>query len=434
MKKLKIFAIVLILIILSSVFGFIAGGVGGFVGSKFMVQINSWLEDKQIIGEEQIGPPDLIEKGQKEEKESSEEKKEAYILPTGQEQQVINVVKKASPAVVSIIVTKDLPILERYGGGSPFEEFFGPNSDFFSPFEFNIPQYRQKGTQKQEVGGGTGFIVSADGLILTNKHVVSDEEAEYTVLTNEGEKIPAKVLARDPFQDIAIIKIEKSDLPIVSLGDSEKLEIGQTVIVIGNALGEFRNTVSVGVISGLQRNVVASGGGTSEEIENVIQTDAAINPGNSGGPLLNLRGEVIGINVAMASGAENIGFSIPINVAKKSLNDVKEKGRISYPYLGIRYVPITKEIQEKNNLPYDFGALVQRGEKIGDLAVIPGSPADKAGIQENDIILEMDGKKITEDNPLAKIVQKYKVGDEITLKIWHKGTEKTLKVILEEWK
>jgi len=283
------------------------------------------------------------------------------------------------------------------------------------------------------VGGGSGFIVSKDGLILTNKHVVSDENAEYTVLTNEGEKIPAKVLARDPFQDIAILKVEKTSLPTVVLGDSDQLDIGQTVIAIGNALGEFRNTVSVGVISGLKRNVTASGGGVSEEIENVIQTDAAINPGNSGGPLLNLRGEVIGVNVAMASGAENIGFSLPINIAKKSIKDVEEKGKISYPFLGIRYVLINKDIQKQNNLSVDYGALIQRGEKVGDLAVIPGSPADKAGIQENDIILEMNGQKITEDNPLAKMVQKYKVGDEITLIILHKGAEKTAKVILEEW-
>ncbi len=430
MKKLKIIIVLILIVFVSSVFGFVAGGVGGFVGSKFMTQINDWLKKENLIGEEKNSTQNVIGENKKQEDDSVAK----YIPPTTQEQQTINVVKNVSPAVVSIIVTKDLPVLEQYGGGSPFEEFFGPNGDFFSPFEFNIPQYRQKGTQKQEVGGGTGFIVSADGLILTNKHVVSDEAAEYTVLTNEGEKIPAKVLARDPFQDIAIIKIEKTNLPTVTFGDSDKMEIGQTVVAIGNALGEFRNTVSVGVVSGLQRNVTASGGGTSEQIENVIQTDAAINPGNSGGPLLNLRGEVIGINVAMASGAENIGFSLPINIAKKSLNDVETTGKISYPYIGIRYIPVTKDLQTNNKLPVDYGALVQRGEKVGDLAVIPGSPADKAGIQENDIILEVDGKKITEDNPLAKMVQKYKVGDEITLKIWHKGIEKTLKAILEEWK
>ena len=428
MKKGHFILIIIITLIFSSAFGFFAGSVGGFVVGKFMPQINNWVGEMSELKDSEEAP-------NIEEEAEGESKKEVYISPTSQEQMIVGAVKKVSPAVVSIIVTKDLPVLEQIPG-SPFEEFFGPDNDFFqffSPFDFQIPQYRQKGTQKKEVGGGSGFIVSKDGLILTNKHVVSDENAEYTVLTNEGEKIPAKVLARDPFQDIAILKVEKTSLPTVVLGDSDQLDIGQTVIAIGNALGEFRNTVSVGVISGLKRNVTASGGGVSEEIANVIQTDAAINPGNSGGPLLNLRGEVIGVNVAMASGAENIGFSLPINIAKKSIKDVEEKGKISYPFLGIRYVLINKDIQKQNNLSVDYGALIQRGEKVGDLAVIPGSPADKAGIQENDIILEMNGQKITEDNPLAKMVQKYKVGDEITLIILHKGAEKTAKVILEEW-
>jgi len=423
MKKRYFILIIVLIFIFSSAFGFVAGSIGGFVGTKFATQLNDWLVKEKIIQENENNASTAIWESQKKEDNSASK----YIPPTTQEQQIINAVKKTSPAVVSIIITKDLPVIEQYWS-NPFEEFFGPG------FEFQIPQYRQEGTKKQEVGGGTGFIVSSNGLILTNKHVVSDEAAEYTVLTNEGEKIPAKVLALDPFQDIAIIKIEKNNLPTVTLGDSGNLEIGQTVIAIGNALGEFRNTVSVGVISGLQRNVVASGGGESEEIEDVIQTDAAINPGNSGGPLLNLRGEVIGINVAMASGAENIAFSIPINNAKKALKDVEEKGRIIYPYLGIRYIPITKDIQTSNKLPVDYGALVQRGQNAGELAVIPGSPADKAGIEENDIILELSGQKIDQNHSLAILIRKFKVGDEITLKILHKGTEKEIKVVLEEYK
>lgn len=344
---------------------------------------------------------------------------------------VISVVKKSSPAVVSIIGTKDLPVLEQYyvnpfGDDEFFKQFFGD--------DFAIPQYRQKGTQKQEISGGSGFIVSADGLIITNKHVVDQEGAEYTVLTNSGEKYPAIIIAKDPIQDLAVLKIQKNNLPYLKLGNSDKLEIGQSVIAIGNALGEFRNTVSVGIVSGLSRSINASSGGALEHLEGIIQTDAAINQGNSGGPLLNLKGEVIGINVAMASGAQNIGFSLPVNLASKVLNDIKTKGRIVYPFLGVRYTIINKALREKNSLSVDYGALVLRGTDPTELAVAPGSPADKAGIVENDIILEFDDVKITEENSLSKLIQKKNVGDTVTLKVLSKGVEKIVKVVLEERK
>ena len=345
-----------------------------------------------------------------------------YLPQTSQEEKVISVVNEVSPAVVSIIITKDLPIIEEY-----YEEFFGPG-----PFEFQIPQYRQKGVEKKEIGGGTGFIVSSDGMILTNRHVVLDEEAEYTVLTNDGRKFPAKVLARDPIQDLAIIKIEKADesFKVVKLGDSSKLQSGQTVITIGNALGEFRNTVSVGVISGLGRKVTATGGGIVETIEDVIQTDAAINKGNSGGPLLNLKGEVIGINTAMVFEAQSIGFAIPINKAKKAIESVKASGKIVYPFLGIRYVLITEEIQQKNNLPVNYGALITGGE--GEPAITPGSVAETAGLKEGDIILEFAGEKITSENSLAKIIILYNPGDKVVLKILRGAAKINIPVTLGE--
>jgi len=351
-----------------------------------------------------------------------------YIPPEEYESRIIKVVKRASPAVVSITVTKNVPVIERYytnpfGDDPFFKQFFGE--------EFQIPQFRQKGTQKQEVGGGSGFIISASGLVLTNKHVVSDTQAEYTVFTNDSKKYSAKVLARDPVQDLAVLKIDAADLPTLILADSDNIEVGQTAIAIGNALGEFRNTINVGVISGVGRTVIASGGGTSETLQNVIQTDASINPGNSGGPLLNLRGEVVGINTAIAQGAQSIGFAIPINQAKRDINDTITKGKIITPYLGVRYAMITSTLQEEKKLPFDYGALVVRGDK-GEEAVVLGSPADKSGIKEGDVILEFGSKRIDKDHQLASMIILYSVGDTVPVKIWRNGQIITLNIILAE--
>lgn len=402
----KIFWPLLLIIFVSSAFGFMAGEI-----------LNIKLPEPKII-----------------EREKVIEKQPIYLPQTSQEEATIKVVKDASPAVVSIIITKDLPIVEEYYI-SPFEEFFGP--------EFKIPQYRQKGVEKQQIGGGTGFIVSSDGMILTNKHVVLDTEADYTVLTNDGKKLPVKVLAKDPVQDLAILKIDQEKIvdkegrftlkpfSTLILGDSDKLQSGQTVIAIGNALGEFQNTVSVGVISGLGRTITASGGGLVETLEDVIQTDAAINKGNSGGPLLNLAGEVIGINAAMSVEGENIGFAIPINKAKKDIESVRVSGKIVYPFLGVRYVLINEELVKKNNLPVNYGAWVQKNDK-GEQAIYPGSAAEKAGLKEGDIILEFGGEKITAENTLAKIIMKYNPGDKAVLKILRNKEEKTIEVILGE--
>jgi len=410
--KTKRFVLVVFLIIfLSSAFGFLAGTLAS---GYFYWKIKYFLTKLDINIPERLEVVSNVP---------------SYSPQTSQEEAVIKVVEETSPAVVNIVITKDVPVIEEYYT-SPFGDFFGEG------FGFQIPQYRQKGTEKKEIGGGSGFIVSEDGMVLTNKHVVLDEEAEYTVFTSEGKKFPAKVLAKDPFQDLAIIKIEGEEIsfPTVKLGNSDSLRIGQTVVAIGNALGEFRNTVSVGVISGLGRSITASGGNFVETIEDVIQTDAAINSGNSGGPLLNLKGEVIGVNTATVLEAQNIGFTIPINKAKRDIEQVKKDGKITYAFIGIYYTLITSEIKEKYNLPVDYGAWIGRGSdgEPSERATFANSAAEKAGIKRDDIILEFDGRKITQENSLAKIILDYKPGDEVNLKILRENQEKNIKIILGE--
>lgn len=340
-----------------------------------------------------------------------------YIPQTTQEQKIIDIVKENSPSVVSVVAYKDVPVYEQ-----TFQQ------DFF----FIIPKLEQKGTERQQVGAGTGFIVSSDGLILTNKHVVSDKEAEYVVIMTDNKEYNAKVLARDPVQDLAIMKIEGGNsFKPLKLGSVDDIQIGQTVIAIGNALGRFQNTVSVGVISGLGRTIVATGPDfATERLEDIIQTDTAINRGNSGGPLINLKGEVVGINTAVSTEGENIGFAISIDKAKRSIEQVKTLGRISYPYMGVRYIILNKEISKARDIEVDYGALI-----VGDNepAVVDGSPAQKAGIKEGDIILEINGEKITEDNSLAKIISKYNPFESLNLKILRDGQEIYLNIILGEW-
>ncbi|PIV45607.1 MAG: hypothetical protein COS24_01405 [Candidatus Nealsonbacteria bacterium CG02_land_8_20_14_3_00_34_20] len=412
-KKPSFLGLVFLLGILA---GLVGGGISGFY---FYSEIKKELTELNIPSF-----PQIIQQ----EKEKVIEKE--YVSQTSQEEKIIQVIKQISPAVVSVIISKDMPVYKEYYEEDPFEEFFWEDS----PFEFKIPQYKQEGTEKRQIGAGTGFIVLPEGMVLTNKHVVATENAEYTVITNDGKEYSAKILAKDPVQDLAILKIEGDSFKPVKLGDSSSLQIGQTVIAIGNALGEFENTVSVGVISGLGRTITASGGGMLETLEDVIQTDAAINQGNSGGPLLNLAGEVIGINTAMALQGENVGFAIPINLAQKDIQQIKTSGKISYPFLGVRYVIITPEIAKKENLPTDQGALVIKGDKPGEPAVTPNSPADKSGLKENDIILEFQEEKITPKNSLAKIISKYNPGDKVLLKILRTGKEITVEVILGEWK
>ena len=335
---------------------------------------------------------------------------------------IVEVAKKVCPAVITIVITKDLPKIEGF---------------YFFPFggqKFIVPKVN-KGKKKTKIGGGSGFIVSPDGLILTSQHVVSDPKADYTIILEPNKKYPAKVLARDPIHDIAILKIKAKNLPCLELGDSDKIELGQTVIAIGNALGEFHDTISTGVVSGLSRYITAYSGLShqAERLRGLIQTDAAINPGNSGGPLVDIEGKVIGVNTAMVMGAQNIGFAIPISYARKDLEEVKKYGRLKRPFLGVRYILLNKAIAEKNKLPVDYGALIVR-ETLGETAIVKGSAAEEAGLKEYDIILECNGEKITEKNSLANILEKYKVGEEIKLKILREGKEIMLKTKLEEKK
>ncbi len=310
-----------------------------------------------------------------------------------EEEATINVVDEASPAVVSVV--------EKTVIMNPFT---GPLS--------------------QEQGIGTGFIIRENGLILTNKHVVSDQNAQYSVVTKDGKQYEVKQINRDPAYDLAILKIEASGLPVLELGDSDQLKVGQTVVAIGNALGKFSNTVTKGVVSGVGRGITASTGygAQSEELDDVIQTDAAINPGNSGGPLLNLSAEVIGINVATASGAENIGFALPINLIKPVVEQFEKDGRIIRPFLGISYYLITEDESKLRDLPQ--GAFVQR--------VVSDSAAQKAGVTATDIITAINGEQISEQNSLARIITKYKVGDKITLTVVRDGGTLSLTATLGE--
>jgi S1-C subfamily serine protease len=359
----------------------------------------------------------------------------AYQPADQYEADVIAATQKASPAVVSITISENVPVVENcpYDPFSnlpqQFQQFFG--NDLGGGAPATVPCDTGK-TQLQEVGGGSGFIISSDGLILTNKHVVSDTSAQYSVLTNDGNTYTAKVLARDPNQDLAVLKIDAMNLPTVTLGNSDSLQLGQTAIAIGNALGQFSNTVSVGAVSGLGRTVTATAPdtGADETISGVIQTDAAINPGNSGGPLLDLRGDVIGIDTAVASDAQNIGFAIPINEAKSAISSVKATGAIQAPYLGVRYEAVTPAIATQQKLAITYGAWVDGGGQ--GAAVASGSPAAAAGIKAGDIIESVNGQKLDSTHDLGNVINEYSVGDTVTLVVNRAGKEITLQATLAQ--
>jgi len=317
-----------------------------------------------------------------------------------EESATIDVVKEVNPSVVSI--TSETTAIDFWGRA-----------------------------QKSE-SSGTGFIVTADGLIATNKHVAS-ENVSYKVYTNDGKEYEATLKATDPYFDIAFLKIEAAELRALELGDSGNLSVGQKVIAIGNALGQFQNTVTTGVVSAVGRSIEAGDSyGQTETLENMIQTDAAINSGNSGGPLVNIDGQVIGMNTAVAGNAEGIGFATPVNLIKTALTSVQKSGKIVRPMIGVRYMNITKEIAASNDLASDHGALIYASGNI--LAIVPGSPADKAGLAENDIILKVGDYEIKEGQSLVSVLSNYAPGDKVEVKYLRDGEEKTVTVTLSESK
>lgn len=329
-----------------------------------------------------------------------------------EESVVVDTVKNYGPSVVTVAEQMDRQAV------SPFD--YGP----FSFFGQGAPDQGQSQPQGPQ-NIGSGFIVSSDGMIVTNKHVVSDTNGKYEIITSDGKKYTVQKIYRDPLNDVAIVKIDPSQNPGVTLkpvvlGDSSHLQVGQFVIAIGTPLGEFSNTVTTGVISGLGRGITAGSEFESfaEKLDNVIQTSAAINPGNSGGPLLNSSSQVIGVNTAVAQSAQNIGFALPINVIKDSLKNFNETGQFNRPFLGVSYKTVSRDLAIANDVPQ--GAYV--------LGVVADSPADKAGLQKGDIITKIDGEKVG-DNFAGTIGQK-KVGDTVTITYWREGKTQDVSVVL----
>lgn len=320
------------------------------------------------------------------------EKKQLVV--TQQEFNTISIVEEASPSVVSIAVSR----LELSVG----EGLINTNSKI-----------------------GTGFLVKPEGIIVTNQHVVSDTTAEYRVITDDGKEHDVVEIVRDDLNDLAVIKIEtKEELTSLKLGDSDTLLVGQSVIAIGTPLGEFAGSVTTGIISGLNRSVTAGTGwfgSSTKTYEDVIQTDAAVNPGNSGGPLLNSQGEVIGINFATTSGADNISFAIPINKIKNRLEEYKTYGKFIKPYLGVTYQMISdlEALYYNNVVP---GALILRVE--------PSSPAYEAGIRSGDILTKFGDTKV--DKFFGDLIQQHKVGEEIDVEVFREGKTFNMKVKLAE--
>lgn len=328
----------------------------------------------------------------------------ATVSPTGQATTVTDVTIDESSAVITAVgkVAPAVVTIQSTIGGAP-----------------------------GATGSGSGFIYDAGGFILTNKHVVADASS-LTVILDDGRTFPGTVYGIDPLTDLAIVTIKGDELPAAPIGSSEALEPGQLAIAIGNPLGNYENTVTTGVVSGIGRQIRATSAlqNGADVLRNLIQTDAAINPGNSGGPLINSAGQVIGINTAINEDAEGIGFSIPIDVAKPIMAQAVAGQKLVRPWIGVYYTPITRAMADAQHLPVNAGALV--GTSDGTAAVFPGSPAEQAGLQSGDIIITLNDKPVTADDDLSLLVLPYAPGDTITLGVLRDGAQRDLQVTLGE--
>lgn len=327
-------------------------------------------------------------------------------------QQTIRAVNKAIKSVVAILVFKKPEQLE----GKVDSELIA-----------SLPTNKDGLIQ---VSNCSGFFISSEGLILTNRHVIDEEGAQYEVVW-QHHHYDCDILVKDEATDIAILKINAKNTPYLKLGDSDKLKLGQTVIAIGNALSEFENTVSRGIISGLSRKIETDLEYKNKRFSGLIQTDAAINPGNSGGPLIDLKGRAIGINMATVLGVENIGFAIPINQAKRILRDYQKYGKFYRPSLGIRYLIVTPQLKEEHHLNSDYGAFIIFESIPGQKGIVPNGLAQKAGLKEGDIILAINNRKIINQDSISEILNDLHYGDEIKITFLRGKETKTAVIVLK---
>lgn len=351
----------------------LTGFLGGLVGAK----ISSWQNGGNLF--------------------SSEVERSFYL----EESETISAITAIEKSVVSISAIKD------------FEIGLNPGAT--------------------KIGGGTGFVVSADGLVITNKHVVADGEATFKVTMFDGKEYPAEIVSSDPFEDVAVLRVV-ADLEFVAVkfGDSSNLQVGQRVLAMGNALARYENTVTSGIISAQGRDVAAYNdlAGAAENLSGLIQTDAAINLGNSGGPLVNLAGEVIGMNVAVAQSANGIGFAIPSNDLAPILRSVEKYGEIVRPVLGVRFLMLSESQAQDLDQQLTAGALII-GNSLSAPGVIAGGAAESAGLLEKDVIISVNGEAVNKDNPLQRLVRAYEPGDLVVLKVWRNGKVQKIEVVLK---